>query len=157
MPSERHTSGEALEGDRSDAGLIELAPGVSIRAENVRFQFSRSRGPGGQNVNKQNTRAELRVAIAEIRGLDEHAVARLRRLAGRKLIASGEILIAADTSRSQQANRRACIERLSELVERASRPVKPRKRTKPSKAAMQKRLEQKKRRSALKQDRRRVD
>ena len=153
MPVESDKSADAAR-DQIAEGLIELAPGVSIRPERLRFQFNRSRGPGGQNVNKQNTRAELRVLLTDIRGLDEHAQARLRRAAGRKLTTSDEILITADTSRSQQANRKACVERLEELVALASRPVKPRKRTRPGKAAVQRRLEQKKRRSGLKQSRR---
>jgi ribosome-associated protein len=129
---------------------IELAPGVRIAAGNLRFSFSRSSGPGGQAVNKLNTRATLRVTISGVRGLDEHAVARLRKLAGSRLTRNDEIVISAETSRSQLDNKNECLARLSELVARAFRRPRKRTRTKPTRAMIERRLQSKRRQSQKK-------
>src|SRR5947208_6886839 len=84
---------------------VELAPGVRAPESAVRFQFARSGGPGGQNVNKVNTKAEIWVRLDAIYGLSGRAMGRLRALAGRRLTDAGEIHIASDAERSQQANR----------------------------------------------------
>src|SRR5947209_3065106 len=84
---------------------IELAAGVKVSESSLRFQYARSRGPGGQNVNKVNTKAELWVELAGIWGLTPRAADRLRAIAGKRITAAGEIHIAADTERSQEQNR----------------------------------------------------
>jgi len=129
---------------------IELAPGVSAPASALRWQFARSSGPGGQNVNKVNTKAELWLAVAAIVGLSGRAGGRLRNLAGRRLTAADEIHIAADTERSQDANRSAALQRLRELLVEAMHEPKPRRKTRPSRASRQRRLESKRRRSEIK-------
>ena len=133
---------------------IELAPGVRVPAAALRFQFARSSGPGGQNVNKVNTKAELWVPLGSLTGIGERALGRLRALAGRRLTAAEEIHIAADTERSQEANRAEALERLRELLIEAMREPKVRRKTKPSKASKQRRLESKRRRSQTKAHRR---
>ena len=75
---------------------IELGPGVWTDREQLRFGFSRSSGPGGQNVNKVNTKTELRVAVTALHGMSDRAVGRLRTMAGRKLMADGDLLFSAD-------------------------------------------------------------
>lgn len=137
----------------SDSGA-QLAPGVWAPAGAVRFQFARAGGPGGQNVNKLNTKAELWVQVDQLRGLHPEAVVRLKALAGWRLTQAGEIHISAETSRSQEANRADALERLRELLVAAMRRPKPRRATRPSRAARQRRLEGKKRRSAVKAGRR---
>src|SRR5438309_4429111 len=82
---------------------VELAPGVYAPEAALRFQYARSSGPGGQNVNKVNTKAELWVPLSAITGLGERASRRLVALAGRRLTAAGELHIAADTERSQES------------------------------------------------------
>src|SRR5438477_12778972 len=72
---------------------IELGPGVWTDREQLRFGFSRSSGPGGQNVNKVNTKTELRVGLTALHGMSERALGRLRLLAGRKLLPDGDILL----------------------------------------------------------------
>lgn len=134
--------------------LPPLPIGVDIRPGGLKFVFSRSSGPGGQAVNKISSKATLRVAIGDIIGLDEHAAARLRRLAGHRLTESDDILISADTSRSQLDNKRECIERLSALFTQSLRPPKHRKKSKPSRSMIRKRLESKRKQSQKKGERR---
>ena len=133
---------------------VELAPGVRVPESALRFQFARSSGPGGQNVNKVNTKAELWVRLDAITGLSYRATARLRDLAGRRLTDAGEIHLAADASRSQQANRAEAMERLRKMLVAALHEPKARRKTKPSKAAKRRRLESKRRRSEVKSKRR---
>ena len=120
----------------------------------MRFQFARSGGPGGQNVNKLNTKAELWVPLGALRGLSHRALDRLRALAGRRLTTADELHITAETERSQEANRAAVLDRLRELIVRAKHEPKPRKKTKPSYGAKQRRLASKKRRGEIKATRR---
>ncbi|HSU68834.1 MAG TPA: alternative ribosome rescue aminoacyl-tRNA hydrolase ArfB [Tepidisphaeraceae bacterium] len=136
---------------------IELAPRVFAPASAMRWQFARSSGPGGQNVNKVNTKAELWVPVTVITGLRERAVSRLRAMAGRRLTTSDEIHIASDTERTQESNREAVMQRLRELLLEAMHEPKPRRKTKPSRAAKQRRLDSKKRRSTIKAHRRGLD
>lgn len=138
MPKPDHVHPDA--DPPASAGRIELAPSVWISKPELRYAFSRGGGPGGQNVNKVNTRAELRVAVAAIVGLDDHALARLRALAGRRLNAAGEIVITAQSSRSQLDNKGECLEGLQALVERAWRKPKPRKKKRVTKSMKAKRL-----------------
>jgi ribosome-associated protein len=141
----------------SSSSEDEFLPGVHIAPSAVRFQFARSRGPGGQNVNKVNTKAELWVPVTEIHGLSERAVGRLRRMAGKRLTAAGEIHIAADTERSQEANRLAALVRLRVLLATAIHEPKPRRKTKPTRASQRRRIESKRRRSDVKSSRRGTD
>jgi ribosome-associated protein len=133
---------------------IELAPGVFAPESAVRMQFARSGGPGGQNVNKLNTKAELWVRLDAITGLSPSALARLRHAAGRRVTAAGEIHIVSETERRQEANRAAVMERLRELIVRAKVEPKVRRKVKPSRAAKARRVDEKKRRGAIKSMRR---
>src|SRR5688500_18025378 len=132
----------------------EIIPGVRVPESAMRFQYARSSGPGGQNVNKVNSKAELWVPLDAIAGLSDRAMARLRTLAGRRLTAAGEIHLTGETERSQEANRSAVLERLRELLLQAQHEPKPRKKTKPSKGAKRRRLEAKRQRSEVKSRRR---
>jgi ribosome-associated protein len=133
---------------------VEVAPGVRVPASALRFQYARSGGPGGQNVNKVNTKAELWVPLTALTALSGRALARLRASAGRRLTAAGEVHIASDAERTQEANRASVLERLRELLVAAMHEPKARRKTKPSRAAKQRRLDQKKRRSDVKSKRR---
>jgi ribosome-associated protein len=132
---------------------IELASGVWTDKEQLRFGFSRSSGPGGQNVNKVNTKTELRVNLAALHGISDRALARLRNIAGRKLLPDGDLLLSADTERTQESNRRACLDKLRTLLEQALVEPKIRKKSKPSKAAKKRRLDTKKRQGEKKKAR----
>lgn len=126
-----------------------LAPGVRVRDEDISITFSRSSGPGGQNVNKRSTKAQLRIALSAI-PLRDRAMMRLRRLARNAINTNDELLIERDETRSQSRNRRACMDRLRELVSRAVIEPKQRRATKPTKGSIRRRLDSKSRRSETK-------
>ena len=132
---------------------IELGPGVWTDREQLRFGFSRSSGPGGQNVNKVNTKTELRVALTALHGMSDRALGRLRVLAGRRMMADGDLLFTADTERTQESNRRACLEKLRVLIEEAIIEPKKRKKSKPSKGSKLRRLDSKKKQGEKKKAR----
>ena len=133
--------------DSSTHSRLEFGPGVWIERDALRFDFSRASGPGGQAVNKLSTRAQLHVSVRDIRGMDDHAAARLRRLAGKRLTLDDELLIQAQTHRSQHDNKQACIDRLRELVAAALVRPKTRKKSKPTRGMIERRLESKRRQS----------
>jgi len=132
---------------------IELGPGVWTDREQLRFGFSRSSGPGGQNVNKVNTKTELRVGLTALHGMSDKALERLKALAGRKMTAEGDVLLTADTERTQESNRRACLEKLRDLIIQAMVEPKIRKKSKPSKGSKKRRLESKKKQGEKKKAR----
>lgn len=105
------------------------------------LSYVRSPGPGGQNVNKVSSACELRFRVGATSLLDEAARERLRVLAGRRLTQYDEIVIEAHRHRGQEANRRDAIERLERLIEQARHVPKPRKKTRPGRAAKARRLE----------------
>src|SRR6187399_1856349 len=131
-------------------------PEHSLQPGDVEINFIRSAGPGGQNVNKVATAAQLRFNVTRYRGLDAAAKQRLRRLAGRRLTDSDDILIVARNHRTQEGNRRDAMERLSELIEAARPPPVPRRATKPTRASKERRLSTKVRSGRTKQLRGRI-
>lgn len=132
---------------------VQIAPGVFVPAEALRFAASRSSGPGGQNVNKVSTRIELRVALADL-PIPPAAADRLRRLAGRKVTESGDLVIAADEHRSQARNKGEAMDRLRELVVHALVKPRVRRATKPTKSSQRRRVDEKKQRGQTKSNRR---
>jgi ribosome-associated protein len=139
------------------SGLV-IAPGVVLPAEAMEFMFSRSGGPGGQNVNKLATRVQLRVPISALATLmDGAALERLRHLAGSRWTEAGDLLLTSSASRSQHENRQQCLDKLQQLLRAAWHRPKVRRPTRPSRGAKLRRLESKKRRGAHKSARRRVD
>ena len=122
---------------------LQLAPGVAIPDGELSVSFVRSSGPGGQNVNKVSTAAQLRFDLEGSSVLTAGVKARLRALSGRRLTAEGTILIVARNQRTQEHNRRDAEQRLSDLIRRALIPPKARKATRPTRAARERRLEHK--------------
>lgn len=135
--------------DEHAPGRVRLAPSVFVADADLTYRAVRAAGPGGQNVNKRSTKIELRIPLEAI-PLDRGARARLKRLAGARLNAAGEIVIAADEERSQRRNREAALARLREIVVRALVRPKPRKPTKPSRGSIERRIREKKRRAEIK-------
>jgi ribosome-associated protein len=130
-----------------------IAPDLVIPDEELEWKFIRSSGPGGQNVNKVASAAQLRFLLPQNSSLPVAVRNRLRRLAGQKLIDDGSILFKAMNERSQEGNRRAALERLGALIRAALVEPKIRKKTRPTKGSQERRIESKKRRGAAKQAR----
>lgn len=122
----------------------------------VIFQSSRSSGPGGQHVNKVNTKVELRFNIANSTVLSTDQKSRLLLKLKHKINATGELLIMSQLSRSQLKNKHDALTKFIELITYALIPPKRRKPTKPSRVSKQKRLENKKRQSLKKKQRRKI-
>jgi len=135
---------------------LSVAPGVEIPDSELALSFVRSSGPGGQNVNKLATAAQLRFDLTGSVALAAEVKARLRALSGRRLTSAGEILIIARSHRTQEHNRREALERLSDLINRALPAPKVRRATKPTRAARERRLEGKSRNRQTKQLRKSV-
>ncbi len=129
--------------------------GYELPEEALSETFLAASGPGGQNVNKVATACQLRCDVFKL-GLAPDVYQRLKVLAGSKMTGAGEIVVTARSHRTQEANRAEARERLAELIARAHiRPVKRRK-TKPSKAAKARRVDEKKGRGAIKEGRGKV-
>jgi ribosome-associated protein len=123
---------------------------VEIPDEELEWKFIRASGPGGQNVNKVSSAVQLRFLLPKNTSLSGAVKARLRGLAGHRLTDDGSILISSRSERSQEQNRRAALERLAELVRGALIEPKLRKKTRPTRASKERRIESKKRRAGTK-------
>jgi len=121
----------------------------------VEERFLAATGPGGQNVNKVATAVQLRVNVFAL-GLQPYAYERLKELAGSRMTAGGELLVTARRFRTQEANRQDARERLAELIRAAHVRQARRVKTKPSRAAKARRVDEKKGRSTVKAGRGRV-
>ena len=132
---------------------LEISAHVTIPDDELEWKFIRSSGPGGQNVNKVASAVQLRFLLPRNTSISAPAKHRLRRMAGQRLVDDGTILISARDERSQEQNRRAALERLADLVRAALIEPKIRKKTRPTRASKERRIESKKRRSSVKRER----
>jgi len=134
--------------------MIAITDDLVLDEREISESFIRASGPGGQNVNKVASAAQLRFAVATSLSLPDPVKARLLRLAGHRLTQEGVIVITARRFRSQERNREDARERLAALIRRAAEPPRPRRQTRPSGAQREERLAAKARRAAVKRRRR---
>ncbi|MEZ4873385.1 MAG: alternative ribosome rescue aminoacyl-tRNA hydrolase ArfB [Bdellovibrionales bacterium] len=123
----------------------------------LNISFDRSSGPGGQNVNKVNTKATLRWDFRQSTSIPQDVKDRFEQRFNTRINTDGSVVLQSDKYRSQNRNREACIARLNEWVASVWFPPKKRKKTKPKKSAVEKRLQQKKKHSDTKKNRKKVD
>jgi ribosome-associated protein len=136
--------------------MMQVSDGIVLEEREIEERFVRAAGPGGQNVNKEATAVELRVDIGRS-SLPPDVQARAIALGGRHVTTDGVLVVVSRAYRSQRQNRDAARGRLVALLKRAATPPTPRKATEPSRAAREKRVVSKERRSALKRARRTRD
>lgn len=134
-----------------------MIPNAAAFLPEITFQTSRSSGPGGQNVNKVESRVELRFSVADSQLLTPEQKERLLSKLHARLTAEGLLLLTAQEDRSQLRNKDLALRKFHDLLLRALHQDKPRKATKPSKSAVRKRLETKKRDGEKKASRRRPE
>jgi ribosome-associated protein len=135
-------------------GMIRVTGAIAIGEEEIRQQFIRGSGPGGQNVNKVATAVQLRFDVAHSPSLPEDVRGRLTRLAGKRMTKEGCLIIDARRFRTQEQNRQDAVARLVSLIRQAAERPKIRKRTQPTLASRERRLESKRRRAKIKHLRR---
>ena len=136
--------------------MIRVTSTIVIAEDELSFDFIRSSGPGGQNVNKVATAVQLRFDVLHSPSLPDDVRIRLVRLAGRRLTSEGVIVITARRHRTQPQNRDDALERLVEMIRLAAVPPKKRRKTRPTAASKKRRIEDKRRKSKVKRMRTRL-
>ncbi len=136
--------------------MIQITESISIDESEIEEDFILASGPGGQNVNKVATAVQLRFHVLASPSLPEPVRQRLLKLAHNRITREGVLIITARAHRTQEQNRREARERLASLVAEAAIPARPRIKTRPSRAARERRLENKHKRANLKKSRREI-
>ena len=126
---------------------------VEIPLSELVYTASRSSGPGGQHVNTSDTRIQVRWNVKDSSALDETERARLLKMLASRLTEAGDLILAGDSHRSQRRNREDVTQRLAAMVREALIPPKPRRKTRPTRASKEKRLDEKRQKSRTKKDR----
>ena len=130
--------------------MLHITPSIAINENEITFSFIRSSGPGGQNVNKVATAAQLRFDVKNSPSLPEAVKKSLIRLGGSRVTDEGVLTITAQRFRTQERNRIDGLERLTLLIRKAATPPKPRRKTRTPKKSLENRIQNKKYRSKIK-------
>ena len=136
--------------------MIQITPAITIYETELEMSFVRASGPGGQNVNKVATAAQLRFDAANSPSLTDDVRSRLLRIAGRRATKDGIVIIDGRRYRTQERNQQDAIDRLIKLIRQAAQEPKHRRKTRPTSASKRRRREAKRRRSLKKRLRRPV-
>ena len=137
--------------------VLSVTSTLSVPLDEFRFEFARSGGPGGQNVNKVNSKAVLRWLPGDSPSLPPSIRERLLRAVGSRLTKEGELLITSQLTRDQPKNIQDCLDKVREIILNAARPPRPRRASRPTLASKVRRVEAKLRRSTTKKLRRKPD
>ena len=130
--------------------MLTVNENLQIPDDELKWSFVRSSGPGGQNVNKVASKAVLRWDLAGSRNVPEPVKSRLRTLQRRRVTSEGELIVTSQRWRDQERNRQDCLDKLREMLLKAIHVPRPRKPTKTTRGAKERRLANKRQRSAVK-------
>lgn len=137
--------------------MIGINSYISLDEKELHFDFIHSSGPGGQNVNKVATAVQLRFDAAHSPSLPEPVRVRLAQIAGNRMSKDGVLVITANRYRTQEANKEDALNRLVMLIREAAQPPRKRRATRPSRGAVERRLNKKRRQALKKRERRSTD
>lgn len=134
--------------------MLTISPRIQISMDEFEFTSARSGGPGGQNVNKVSSKAQLRWPVARTQSLPPDVLGRFLNKYASRLTADGDLIITSQKYRDLPRNKEDCLQKLKELITSVVSPPKRRRPTKPTAASVKKRMESKRHKSAKKKQRR---